>query len=249
MKKYCLVTLCFLCCCGGYAAVGQGRPVDTANAPAMEQPTWEELELRGAVQKVVAVQRYASGHDMNSQEEWEFDENGKLQRYTKSGFGGHHTTEYPRPIEPDKRQKATYDEDGDILELRRYAANRQLLSSSHYIYAAGGTLAATVTYSYEAGNDNAVASRTETYFDKEGRRVSVEQYTADEVLQMEEHYKYNCHGDLAKRTQTFYNGTEKEITREQHKYKYDHYGNWVRSTYVNNGKTYYTTTRTITYYK
>ena len=244
-----IIILLLLLCCGRSEAAGQGRLVDKPALPVREQPTLQEMGLHGKVQRVVAVQQYQGGNDMNMQEEWLFDDGGRLQQHVKTGFGGTHTTNYPRATEPDRRQKVTRDDDGDIQEVRRYAAAGHLVASSHYIYAEGGTLAAIVTYYYETGDDNVVTSHAETYFGKEGRRTSMVQYTADAVLQMEEHCKYNRHGDLVKRVQTFYNGTDRDVTIERHKYKYDRKGNWTSNIYINNGKTYYTTHRTITYFR
>jgi hypothetical protein len=228
--------------------VGQGRPMAKAKGPKQIQPTIAELGLKNRVNTLVAVQHYEGGNDMTYQEEWHFDSVGNLLRYAKRGFGGEHITTYPCPAEESKLQKVMYDDDGDILEVRNYTQDGRMLSSLHYIYAEGGALAAVVTYEYEVSDENVVKSHSETYYDKENHVVSKEQYTADAELQLSETLKYNRHGDVVKRVQTSLDGAEKDVTTEQRKYKYDHYGNWVSCTYYNNGKKYYTITRTITYY-
>lgn len=227
---------------------GQGKPVGHAAGPKMEQPTAAGLGLKSSVRKVVSLTQYEGGNDMTLEEEWDFAADGKLTRYVKRGFGGEHVTAYPRPQEDSKLQKTTRDDDGDPLEVRSYAQDGRLLSSAHYVYAEGGALAAIVTYAYGTDDENVVSSHTEAYYDKHGHLSSVEQYTADAELQMTERYKYNRHGDLVKRTQTFFDGAEKEVATEQRKYTYDSRGNWTRCTYLNNGKSYYAVCRTFDYY-
>lgn len=247
--------LALLCIAPGTAAAQQTQQAQQAHAgkaqaPDKEQPTLQEMGLRGRVKSITALQQYQGGNDMTTQEEWLFDTAGRLTSHAKTGFGGTHVTTYPRPAENGRKQKITRADDGDILQLTQYAADGRMLSSAHYIYAADGTLAATVTYYYDDdGGDNAVNGHAETYFDKKGRRSSVTQYAADDAKQMEERCTYNRRGDLAKRVQTFYHGKDRETATERHRYTYDRHGNWTRHTFIHNGKAYYTVIRTITYYQ
>lgn len=248
MKPAGLFFSLLLCCLLSPVAVGQGRPMAKVKGPEQLQPTAVDFGLKGKVDTATAVWHYDGGNDMNMEEEWCFDPAGKLLCYTKRGFGGEHVTRYPIPQESDRLQKTVRDDDGDPTEVRRYTQEGRLLSSAHYVYAEGGALAAVVTYAYGTDDENVVSSHTETYYDKGGRISTVEQYTADAVLQMTEHYRYNRHGDMTKRVQTFAEGTDKEVATEQRKYTYDRQGNWINCIYLHNGKRYCAVSRTIIYH-
>ncbi len=235
--------MCMLLC---VASVWGQHPHGSAK-PTMEQPTALQLGLHGKVDSVVALQQYEGGNDMTVQEAWLFDAEGKLTKHVKRGFGGEHVTLYPRVTAVNNLQKDYHDADGDLLERRCYTQKGGLLSSSHYIYAEGGALAAVMTYEYSADDENVVSGHTETYYNTAGNIVVIEQYTADAVLLMQEHRKYNKHGDLVQREQRFIDGAEEDVTKETRKYKYDKQGNWLRCQYFHNGKKLYTTTRTIAY--
>lgn len=228
---------------------GQGRPMPKAAGPQMYQPTLKDFDLRGKVRTVTQLTRFVGGQDMNTEETWDFDEQGRMVRQTKRGFGGEHVATYPMPRETDKRQKTIVDIYGDIQEVRHYASDgHTLLCTEHYVYAKGGGLAAKVAYNYSATDTGVVESHTETYYDKAGRVASVEQYSADAVLLMKVRCKYNRHGDLKLRTQQFFDDVETETTKEARKYKYDKAGNWTEQAYLRNGKELYAILRTISYY-
>ena len=76
----------------------------------------------------------------------------------------------------------------------------------------------------------------------------VDQYTADELLLWSEKRKYDRHGNLEKRTQTFFSDDEKEVTVEKRIYTYDRHRNWTQCLYILNGKQMYTIERKIVYY-
>ncbi|MDY5969232.1 MAG: hypothetical protein SPJ13_04365 [Bacteroidales bacterium] len=230
--------------------LAQARTMPKAAKSDMFQPALNDFGLKGKAKTVTQLTRFVGGQDLNKEEIWEFNEQGLLLRHTKKGFGGEHVTSYPLPRETDKRQMTLRDDDGDILEVRHYASDgRTLLTTIHYVYAKGGSLAATVAYHYSATDTGVVESHTETYYDKAGRVASVEQHGADATLLMTERYKYNRHGDLKQRTQQFFNDTQTDKVKETRQYKYDKTGNWTEQTYLHNGTARYTILRRITYYK
>lgn len=211
------------------------------------QPSWGDYNLKGKVKQVTELQRYTSGNDMNSETVYTFDSKGLLQSQRVRGFGGERVTNYPLKNR-DLNFRYTTDWGGDLVEVRYFNMRGQLVSSVHYIYAAGGRLLQTVAYGY--GRDTAiVATRTVSYYKKKERLTKVEQYSADELLLMKEQYKYDKHGNMTRRTQTFYgdDGT-KTTTVERRSYVYDKQKNWTSCSYYNNGKHYYTLERTLIYY-
>ena len=140
-----------------------------------------------------------------------------------------------------------FDYDGDVLEMRQFNMKGELYSTTHCIYAEGGNLVQSIEYTYHA-DSGMVTRRTVSYYDKRERLKKVEQYTADELLLWSEKRKYDRHGNLEKRTQTFFSDNEKEVTVEKRIYTYDRHRNWTQCLYILNGKQMYTIERKIVYY-
>lgn len=212
------------------------------------QPTRIDQNLKGKVMRVVSVQKYTQGTDMNYEETWDYEQNGKLSEYVKRGFGGERKTVYPERKADNPRVHTEYDRDGDPLVTYHYDGEHRLVRSKHYIYGIGGTLVVAVEYAYDQENGGAVMVRKLCQYDKKEHLAEVFQYSVDEVLQMEEHYRYDKQGNLTERIQTFYDEEKRTQTREQRKYKYDKQGNWVHCEYFHNGIQLSTTDRTITYF-
>lgn len=212
------------------------------------QPTLGVYNLKGRVQQVTAVQKYDVGNDVNFQETYLFDRTGKLTEYRKRGFGGERVTQYPLTLDAvSEGRQYHFDYDGDIVELLQYDRLERLISSTHYIYAAGGNLAQTVTYTYST-DSGIVKERTVSNYDRHERLASIEKYTADELLLMTEKYKYDRKGNLVRRVQTFYNDDDVTVTTEKRVYTYDNHGNWTQCRYSQNGQPLYTIERIIEYY-
>ena len=217
------------------------------NRMTLLQPTYASLNLRDNPRQVVVIQRYVSGNDNNFQETYSFDGKGNLTEYRKRGFGGEKVTSYPLTLSDlEKNKKYIFDYDGDVLELRQFDLKGRLISTMHYIYARGGNLAQSVEYTYDADSGN-VVKRTVSDYDKREQLKTVRQYTADELLLWEEFRKYDRHGNMTKRVQTFYSDNDKETTVEKRTYSYDSHGNWTSCRYTFNGREIYTIDRTITY--
>jgi hypothetical protein len=197
---------------------------------------------------MTVTQQYKQGNDVNFQEVYLFDSVGNLKEYRKRGFGGERVTHYPLTLEDvSHNRQYTFDYDGDVLELRQYDQRGRLVSSTHCIYAEGGNLAQSIEYTYDA-DSGVVTKRTVSTYDKRERLVSVEQYSADELLLWSEKRKYDRHGNLTKRTQTFYHDDETDTSVEVRKYTLDSRGNWHHCTYTLNGKEIYSITRDIVYF-
>ena len=217
------------------------------NRMTLLQPTCASLNLRDNPRQVVVIQRYVSGNDNNFQETYSFDGKGNLTEYRKRGFGGEKVTSYPLTLSDlEKNKKYIFDYDGDVLELRQFDLKGRLISTTHYIYARGGNLAQNVEYAYDA-DSGMVSKRTVSDYDKREQLKTVRQYTADELLLWEEFRKYDRHGNMTKRVQTFYSDNDKETTVEKRTYSYDSHGNWTSCRYTFNGREIYTIDRTITY--
>ena len=111
-----------------------------------------------------------------------------------------------------------HDDDGDILETRVYSAadSSKLASSVHYIYARGGSLAASVRYDYRS-EDGVVEYHTNSYFTS-GRLVRRSIFSSDEVLVYEEQFRYDRHGRLVRRKAVAYDGAYQTRTLEKRTY-------------------------------
>ncbi|MCR4828567.1 MAG: hypothetical protein K5864_03790 [Bacteroidales bacterium] len=242
IKTYKIMWCVLLACCMiPFAAVAQH------SEQSLLQPSWSDCNLKGKVKQVTELQRYSSGNDMNRETVYTFNSKGMMQSQVVRGFGGERVTNYPLKSR-DLNFRYTTDWGGDLVEVRHFNMRGQLVSSVHYIYAADARLLQTVAYGY--GSDTAiVTTRTVSKYNKKERLTKVEQYSADELLLMKEQYKYDKHGNLTRRTQTFYSeeGT-KTTTVERRSYVYDKQKNWTSCTYYNNGRHYYTLERTLVYY-
>lgn len=212
------------------------------------QPSRADQNLKGNVMKVISVQKYISGTDMNFEEQWDYEQNGSLATYLRRGFGGEHVTNYPQRKPDDPLRHTDYDRDGDPITTWAYNSNHQLLTSKHYIYGAGGTLAVIIEYSYDPEQSGVVITRRLYQYDKNTRLTDVYLYSVDETPLMEEHYKYDKHGNLVSTIRTVIDDQERTDTREQRKYRYDKQGNWIHCDYFHNGNHISSTDRTITYF-
>lgn len=247
MKKYILLLLLFS------TAVSAQH-----SRQSLTHPDYDDFNLKSWPRQVTVVQHYASGNDINFQEVYLFDSTGHLAEYRKQGFGGERVTIFPLTMaeangwSTKEQVRYRFDYDGDLLETRTYDMKGRFVASAHYIYAEGGNLVQHVEYTYDA--DSGVVVRRSVFdYDKHERLVRMAQYSADELLLGSEKRKYDRRGNLVKRTQIFYDeatSTDDGIstTVEQRKYTYDRWGNWIRCSYILNGKNRYTIERTIVYY-
>ena len=220
---------------------------------ALTQPDYDSYNLKAWPRMMTVVQKYESGNDINFQETYFFDSTGHLKEYRKRGFGGEQVTTYPLTMTDSGgwsrmgNRIYRFDYDGDVLEVRQYDQRGRLYGSTHCIYAEGGNIAMSIEYNYSS-DSGVVAKRTVSTYDRNERLVSVEQYTADELLLWAEKRKYDKKGNLKKRTQTFFDDGNTETTVEQRIYSYDRYGNWTSCRYVLNGKPMYVIERRLEYY-
>lgn len=218
------------------------------NRQELVQPNYDSYNLRFWPKEMTVVQKYDKGNDITFQEVYRFDSVGNLTEYRKQGFGGEKVTHYPLTMEDVSRNKLyVFDYDGDVLEMRQFNLKGELYSTTHCIYAEGGNLVQSIEYTYHA-DSGMVTRRTVSYYDKRERLKKVDQYTADELLLWSEKRKYDRHGNLEKRTQTFFSDDEKEVTVEKRIYTYDRHRNWTQCLYILNGKQMYTIERKIVYY-
>lgn len=211
------------------------------------QPNYDTYNLRHWPKQITIVQHYASGQDINFQESYLFDSVGNLVEYRKRGFGGLRITKYPLQ-ELDPQKQYDFDYDGDILRVMVFDLKKRLVSSTHYIYGSGGDLAQAISYAYNAADSGAVMERTVTLYDKHERPVSINTYTADELLLVAEKIKYDRRGNDIRRTITYYDEESTTVTTEKRAYIYDRHGNWTKCIYSLNGDKIYTIERTFEYY-
>ena len=103
--------------------------------------------------------------------------------------------------------------DSTIIEQLTFE-DSTLIMSTHYIYESMGSLAVIIKYSYR--DNGAVDTRTlENYHNN--KIIGRWQYTADDLLLLEEHWKYNHQGRLTLRKQIFYDGAYVDTLVEKRK--------------------------------
>ena len=241
------------------------------NISPMEQPTRDDYNLKGNIIAMTALTK-TEGNDMNFQEKWVFDSNGRLTHYEKKGFGQTLSLDYPRPKPQSQGTWSHYDDDGDLLETRTYNMDSSLKTSVHYIYNSHGERCGHIQYNYSTDGTGTVAERRVTRCDKTGKPLDIYHYAADDEPLVEEHYKYDKKGNVTKRTTTFHETGEthtdtyryrydkqgkwtslhylrdkKEQWVRSHAYQYDAQGNWTEDIYSENGTRLQTISRTLTY--
>ena len=111
----------------------------------------------------------------------------------------------------------------------------RLASSSHRVMDADDHLAVLITYTYDSLG--VVSTRMLQSYDKQGRPVRKEIYTADEYLLYTEENKYDCHGNRIRCTQTTYDEDGKP-TKTVYKYRYSKQpdGSWKLTSMRMNGE-------------
>ncbi|MBP5517008.1 MAG: hypothetical protein J6X86_08700 [Bacteroidales bacterium] len=211
------------------------------------QPDYDSYNLHHSPRQITVVQQYSTGQDINFQENYLFDSTGNLTQYTKTGFGGRQTTQYPL-TQLNPRIHYDFDYDGDILRMVEFDLKNRLISSKHYIYGVGGNLIQTIKYSYNTADSGTVMEREVALYDKNARPVSIKTYSADELLLVAEKIKYDRRGNDVQRRITVYDEASTTVTIERRKYTYDRYGNWTKCSYSLDGKSFYTIERTFEYY-
>lgn len=214
---------------------------------SLMQPKYEDFNLKFWVRQMTVMQYYTSGQDINFQETYLFDSVGNLTEYKKRGFGGQRIVNYPLS-QLNANEKYDFDYDGDILRVMEFDQKKRLVSTMHYIYGSGGNLIQTIKYSYNTADSGAVMERQVTFFDKKERLVSINTYTADELLLVAEKRKYDRRGNDILRRITYYDDESTTVTTEKRSYTYDRHGNWTQCRYSLNDKHIYTIERTIEYF-
>ena len=111
----------------------------------------------------------------------------------------------------------------------------RLASSSHRVMDADDHLAVLITYTYDSLG--VVSTRMLQSYDKQGRPVRKEIYTADEYLLYTEENKYDCHGNRTRCVQTTYDEDGKP-TKTVYKYRYSKQpdGSWKLTSMRMNGE-------------
>ncbi len=111
----------------------------------------------------------------------------------------------------------------------------RLASSSHRVMDADDHLAVLITYTYDSLG--VVSTRMLQSYDKQGRPVRKEIYTADEYLLYTEENKYDCHGNRIRCVQTTYDEDSKP-TKTVYKYRYSKQpdGSWKLTSIRMNGE-------------
>ncbi len=115
----------------------------------------------------------------------------------------------------------------------------RLASSSHRVMDADDHLAVLITYTYDSLG--VVSTRMLQSYDKQGRPVRKEIYTADEYLLYTEENKYDCHGNRTRCIQTTYDEDSKP-TKTVYKYRYSKQpdGSWKLTSMRMNGEEIFT---------
>ena len=115
----------------------------------------------------------------------------------------------------------------------------RLASSSHRVMDADDHLAVLITYTYDSLG--VVSTRMLQSYDKQGRPVRKEIYTADEYLLYTEENKYDCHGNRIRCVQTTYDEDGKP-TKTVYKYRYSKQpdGSWKLTSMRMNGEEVFT---------
>ena len=111
----------------------------------------------------------------------------------------------------------------------------RLASSSHRVMDADDHLAVLITYTYDSLG--VVSTRMLQSYDKQGRPVRKEIYTADEYLLYTDENKYDCHGNRTRCIQTTYDEDGKP-TKTVYKYRYSKQpdGSWKLTSMRMNGE-------------
>lgn len=217
------------------------------NRAELLQPNYDTYNLQWWPRQMTVVQYYATGQDINFQETYLFDSVGNLTEYSKRGFGGVIKTTYPL-TQLNPRKQYDFDFDGDIWRVLEFDLKQRLINSEHNIYGAGGNLVETISYAYSEADSGAVVERTVTTYDKKERPVTIDLYSASELLLVSEKIKYDRHGNNIKRTITYYDEESTTVTIEKREYTYDKRGNWTKCLFFMDGKPIYTIERHIDYY-
>lgn len=120
--------------------------------------------------------------------------------------------------------QCTYDESG------------RLISSKHNIYDNKDNLAVAVVYHY--GEKGVVEERQLISYDAQQRLSKRMIYSADEVLLMEESFKYDKRGNLVKHVQYLYDEGKQKVV-EARRYRYSKDGKVLHRSYYLDGKLYF----------
>lgn len=214
---------------------------------AQIQPTRASYNLKGAVKHITAVQKYDGIKDMNFQEEYIFEQDGRQSQYVRKGFGGRVVTEYPQPVSGDSIRVPSYDHDGDLVKVLVYTKDSVLRQSIHNIYSKPGKLEVTITYNYAP--QGMIVTKRLSYYNAKRQCRMVQVLTPEETIILEQTFNYDNHGNLTKKKQTSYDvdGTASKSV-EKRKYKCDDHGNWVEQKYYMSGRMCYTTLRKVEYW-
>ena len=126
----------------------------------------------------------------------------------------------------------------DTLVCRlTYRSDSTVASSEHRVYDEKSTLAVTITYTYD--ERGVVDTRQLCSFNRQRQLIQRMIYSADDVLLMEERFKYDRHGNLTKREQTTYEDEQPMTTIETRRYSYHKDGTIENCEYYINGQLYY----------
>ena len=122
------------------------------------------------------------------------------------------------------------------MPLCTYGDTGRLVSSKHNIYDDKDRLAVAVVYNY--GENGVVENRQLIAYDAQQRLSKRIIYAADEVMLMEETFKYDKWGNLTKRVQQLYEEGKQTIV-ETRRYRYSKEGKVLHCGYYLDGKLYY----------
>lgn len=116
-----------------------------------------------------------------------------------------------------------------------YDESGRLVSSKHNIYDDRDRLAVAMVYDYS--EKGVVENRQLISYDAQQRISKRMIYSADEVLLMEEAFKYDKFGNLVKRVQYLYDEGKQKIV-ETRRYRYSKDGKVLHCRYYLDGKLY-----------
>lgn len=161
-------------------------------------------------------------------------------------------THYATNVGLTSQTMSIYDQDGCKIKECKYTISnpecgKQIVSSIEYIYDVESNPLQYIRYIY---NEEGVNIRSIANYNKQGKIKEEKSYSSDDLLFRFTKNEYDKHGNIKKRTITFFSeyDNSKIISTYDFKYKYDAQGNWTELSYIIDGRIISTTLRQISYY-
>lgn len=161
-------------------------------------------------------------------------------------------THYTTNVGLTSQTMSIYDQDGCKIKECKYTISnpecgKQIVSSIEYIYDVESNPLQYIRYTY---NVEGVNIRSIANYNKQGKIKEEKSYSSDDLLFRFTKNEYDKHGNIKKRTITFFSeyDNSKIVRTYDFKYKYDAQGNWTEQSYIIDDRIISTTLRQISYY-